>query len=55
MPPDSARPRPERLAHLLPFQWGLVCGRQGLKPVGQAVFMAGNLLGALAWGLLSCW
>ncbi|XP_006771663.1 PREDICTED: solute carrier family 22 member 11 isoform X1 [Myotis davidii] len=36
-------------------EWGLVCGRQGLKPVGQAVFMAGNLLGALAWGLLSCW
>ncbi|EPQ06495.1 Solute carrier family 22 member 11 [Myotis brandtii] len=37
------------------FSWGLVCGRQGLKPVGQAVFMAGNLLGALAWGLLSFW
>ncbi|XP_016075721.1 PREDICTED: solute carrier family 22 member 11 [Miniopterus natalensis] len=36
-------------------EWGLVCDKQGLKPLGQAVFMAGNLLGSLAWGLLSCW
>lgn len=37
------------------FQWGLVCDSQHLKPVGQAFFMAGILLGSFTWGLLSYW
>nr|KAF6439031.1 solute carrier family 22 member 11 [Molossus molossus] len=36
-------------------EWGLVCNNQGLKPMGQAVFLVGNLLGSCAWGLLSYW
>ncbi|KAM8812776.1 solute carrier family 22 member 11 isoform 2-T2 [Rhynchonycteris naso] len=34
-------------------EWGLVCDHQGLKPLGQAIFMTGVLLGSFAWGLLS--
>lgn len=40
---------------LLLFQWGLVCDNQSLKPKGQAIFMAGILLGSLTWGFLSYW
>nr|KAF6467782.1 solute carrier family 22 member 11 [Rousettus aegyptiacus] len=36
-------------------EWGLVCARQNLKPMGQAIFMAGILLGFAVWGLLSYW
>ncbi|KAF6334280.1 solute carrier family 22 member 11 [Rhinolophus ferrumequinum] len=36
-------------------EWGLVCDNQSLKPKGQAVFMAGILLGSLTWGFLSYW
>ncbi|XP_066110151.1 solute carrier family 22 member 11 [Saccopteryx bilineata] len=36
-------------------EWGLVCDHQGLKPLGQAIFMGGTLLGSFAWGLLSYW
>ena len=33
---------------LLLFQWGLVCGHQGLKFLGQAGFMARMLWGPFA-------
>ncbi|KAM5225358.1 solute carrier family 22 member 11 isoform 1-T1 [Hipposideros larvatus] len=36
-------------------EWGLVCDSQSLKPMGQAFFMAGTLLGSFTWGLLSYW
>nr|XP_019593407.1 PREDICTED: solute carrier family 22 member 11 isoform X1 [Rhinolophus sinicus] len=36
-------------------EWGLVCDNQSLKPKGQAIFMAGILLGSLTWGFLSYW
>ncbi|XP_027974035.1 solute carrier family 22 member 11 isoform X2 [Eumetopias jubatus] len=34
-------------------EWDLVCDYQGLKPLGQSIYMAGVLLGSLSWGLLS--
>ncbi|XP_046498996.1 solute carrier family 22 member 11 isoform X3 [Equus quagga] len=36
-------------------EWGLVCDNQGLKPLGQSIFMAGVLVGSFACGLLSYW
>nr|XP_045000385.1 solute carrier family 22 member 11 isoform X2 [Jaculus jaculus] len=33
--------------------WDLVCDSQGLKPMGQSIFMAGILAGAFIWGVLS--
>ncbi|XP_008562208.1 PREDICTED: LOW QUALITY PROTEIN: solute carrier family 22 member 11-like, partial [Galeopterus variegatus] len=36
-------------------EWDLVCGSEGLKPMGQSIFMAGILVGAFVWGLLSNW
>lgn len=38
---------------LLLFQWDLVCSAQGLKPMGQSIYMAGILVGFFIWGLLS--
>lgn len=52
--PQSMCPEPGCHTLLL-FQWGLVCARQNLKPMGQAIFMAGILLGFAVWGLLSYW
>ncbi|KAL1787208.1 solute carrier family 22 member 11 isoform X1 [Sigmodon hispidus] len=34
-------------------RWDLVCNSRGLKPLGQSIFMAGILAGALIWGFLS--
>ncbi|XP_005063358.3 solute carrier family 22 member 11 [Mesocricetus auratus] len=34
-------------------RWDLVCSSQSLKPLGQAVFMAGLLAGSMFWGFLS--
>ncbi|EFB26243.1 hypothetical protein PANDA_004841, partial [Ailuropoda melanoleuca] len=34
-------------------EWDLVCDYQGLKPMGQSIYMAGVLLGSFCWGLLS--
>ncbi|XP_062053778.1 solute carrier family 22 member 11 isoform X2 [Lepus europaeus] len=34
-------------------EWDLVCDSEGLKPLGQSIFMAGILVGAAAFGLLS--
>nr|XP_035957005.1 solute carrier family 22 member 11 [Halichoerus grypus] len=34
-------------------KWDLVCDYQGLKPLGQSIYMAGVLLGSISWGLLS--
>ncbi|XP_017514652.3 solute carrier family 22 member 11 isoform X1 [Manis javanica] len=34
-------------------QWDLVCDDQGLKALAQSIFMAGILVGSMAWGLLS--
>ncbi|XP_010634371.1 solute carrier family 22 member 11 isoform X2 [Fukomys damarensis] len=34
-------------------KWDLVCDSQGLKPMGQSIYMAGILTGSFIWGLLS--
>ncbi|XP_059001965.1 solute carrier family 22 member 11 isoform X1 [Mustela lutreola] len=34
-------------------EWDLVCDNQGLKPMGQSIYMAGVLLGSISWGFLS--
>uniref|UniRef100_A0A8C0TJP3 Major facilitator superfamily (MFS) profile domain-containing protein n=1 Tax=Canis lupus familiaris TaxID=9615 RepID=A0A8C0TJP3_CANLF len=34
-------------------EWDLVCEYQGLKPMGQSIYMAGVLMGSVFWGLLS--
>ncbi|KAI5277990.1 Solute Carrier Family 22 Member 11 [Manis pentadactyla] len=34
-------------------EWELVCDNQGLKALAQSIFMAGILVGSMAWGLLS--
>ncbi|KAM6160908.1 solute carrier family 22 member 11 [Erethizon dorsatum] len=34
-------------------KWDLVCDSQGLKPMGQSIYMAGVLVGSFIWGLLS--
>ncbi|XP_063083535.1 solute carrier family 22 member 11 isoform X2 [Cavia porcellus] len=34
-------------------KWDLVCDSQGLKPMGQSLYMAGILVGSFVWGLLS--
>uniref|UniRef100_A0A8C7BN61 Solute carrier family 22 member 11 n=1 Tax=Neovison vison TaxID=452646 RepID=A0A8C7BN61_NEOVI len=34
-------------------EWDLVCDNQGLKPMGQSIYMAGVLLGSVSWGFLS--
>nr|XP_045374095.1 solute carrier family 22 member 11 isoform X2 [Camelus bactrianus] len=34
-------------------EWDLVCDHQSLKPLGQSIYMAGTMLGSIAWGLLS--
>ncbi|XP_012930411.1 solute carrier family 22 member 11 isoform X2 [Heterocephalus glaber] len=34
-------------------KWNLVCDSQGLKPMGQSIYMAGILVGSFIWGLLS--
>ncbi|XP_005384649.1 PREDICTED: solute carrier family 22 member 11 isoform X2 [Chinchilla lanigera] len=34
-------------------KWDLVCDSQGLKPMGQSIYMAGILVGSFIWGLLS--
>ncbi|XP_045872230.1 solute carrier family 22 member 11 [Meles meles] len=34
-------------------EWDLVCDNQGLKPMGQSIYMAGVLLGSVFWGFLS--
>lgn len=34
-------------------KWDLVCSAQGLKPMGQSIYMAGILVGFFIWGLLS--
>ncbi|XP_023559665.1 solute carrier family 22 member 11 isoform X2 [Octodon degus] len=34
-------------------KWDLVCDSQGLKPMGQSIYMAGILMGSFIWGLLS--
>ncbi|XP_022363202.1 solute carrier family 22 member 11 isoform X2 [Enhydra lutris kenyoni] len=36
-------------------EWDLVCDNQGLKPMGQSIYMAGVLLGSVSWGFLSDW
>ncbi|XP_004437875.1 PREDICTED: solute carrier family 22 member 11 [Ceratotherium simum simum] len=36
-------------------EWDLVCDNQGLKPLGQSIFMTGVLVGSFSWGLLSYW
>uniref|UniRef100_A0A8D1IEL4 Solute carrier family 22 member 11 n=1 Tax=Sus scrofa TaxID=9823 RepID=A0A8D1IEL4_PIG len=34
-------------------EWDLVCAHQGLKPLGQPIFMAGTIAGSIVLGLLS--
>ncbi|MEJ1273484.1 solute carrier family 22 (organic anion/cation transporter) member 12 [Cricetulus griseus] len=34
-------------------KWDLVCNSQSLKPLGQAIYMAGLMAGSVFWGFLS--
>ncbi|CAI9167130.1 unnamed protein product, partial [Rangifer tarandus platyrhynchus] len=34
-------------------EWDLVCDHQGLKPLGQSIYMAGAMVGCIVCGFLS--